>query len=224
MLALSDPRTGRNCQGPSRRDFLRIGALGCGGFALADLLAARAGAQTTGSGSAASLTTGKSVVLLFLHGGPPHIEFFDPKMSAPAEFRSITGETATRHPGVTFGGTFEQLAQRTDRFTIVRSYGSKNADHKYDPVVAAGNSVKAAASAIYARVAGSNDPRTGMPSNVLVLPEAIQEGLKLEGNFETGALSTVTTPGELGPAYAAFSPNGGGDLQKNMQLRIAPSG
>ncbi len=194
-----------------------MGALGCGGLALADLLAAGASAE-----GGRSITTGKSVVLLFLHGGPPHIEFFDPKMSAPAEFRSITGEIPTRHPGVTFGGTLEKLAQRTDRFSVVRSYGSKNADHKYDPVVAAGNSVKAAASAIYARLAGSNDPRTGMPSNVLVLPEAVREGLKLESNFETGALSTVTTPGELGPAYAAFSPSGGGELQKNMQLRIAP--
>jgi hypothetical protein len=222
MLTLSDPRGVRHCQGLSRRDFLRIGALsggimGAGGLNLSDLLAADAA-----SGQAGSITTGKSVVLLFLQGGPPQIEFFDPKMSAPSEFRSITGEVATRLPGVTFGGTFEQLATRTDRFSIVRSYGSKNAAHKYDPVVAAGNPFKAAMSAIYARLAGSNHPTSGMPTNVLVLPEAVREGLKLESNFETGDMYTLTTPGDLGPVYGAFNPSGGGDLQKNMQLRITP--
>jgi len=74
--------------------------------------------------------------------------------------------------------------------------------------------------AIYARVAGTNNAATGMPSNVLVLPEAVSPGLKLGGNFETGALPTLTAPGELGPSYAAFNPTGGGQLQSNMELKI----
>ena len=53
----------------------------------------------------------RAVVLLFLQGGPSHIEFFDPKMSAPEDVRSITGEVQTGLPGITFGGTFTRLAK-----------------------------------------------------------------------------------------------------------------
>src|SRR5262249_26633201 len=75
-------------------------------------------------------------------------------------------------------------------------------------------------SALYTRVAGTTDPSTGMPRNVLVLPEAVQPGLKLQGNFETGALPTLTTPGEVGSAYGAFDPSGGGQLLRNMKLTV----
>ena len=82
---------------------------------------------------------GKSVVLLFLHGGAPHIECFDPKMTAPREVRSITGEIKTKLPGITFGSTFPKLAAMADKFTVVRSYGSNNGQHTYGSVATAGN-------------------------------------------------------------------------------------
>jgi hypothetical protein len=217
MLTLADHRPDRNCQGYTRRDFLRVGALGLGGLTLPSLLAARSRAS-----GRESFVTGKSVVLLFLQGGPSHIEFFDPKMSAPSEIRSITDEVSTDIAGITFGGTFPKLARRTDKFSVVRSYGSRNSDHTYLAVTGAGNPRRAALSAVYTRLAGTNHAETGMPSNVLVLPEAVREGLKLDKNFETDALGTLTSPGELGPSYAAFNPSGGGQLQRNMELRISP--
>ena len=116
MLSIFDPRPQRNCQGFSRRELLRVGGLGFAGLSLQSLLAAKANA----GGSGESILRDRSVVLLFLHGGPAHIEFFDPKMTAPAEFRSVTGEVQTRVPGVTFGGTFPKLAQMTDKFSILR--------------------------------------------------------------------------------------------------------
>ena len=177
-------------------------------------------AARASGGSLASLTTGRSVVLLFLQGGPPHIEFFDPKMTAPREIRSITGEVQTRLAGVTFGATFPQLAQRADRITIVRSYGSGNAGHTYDPVVTGGEPAGPAVSAVYARVRGTNHPQSGLPTNVLVLPEAVQDGLKFDTNFETSALPTLTQAGTLGQTYAAFNPSGGGDLKQDMQLKL----
>jgi len=195
---------------------LKIGALGLGGLTLPNMLAA--GALAAGSKPAVS---GKSVVLLFLHGGPPHIELFDPKMTAPSEIRSITGEVQTNLPGITFGGTFPQLATLADKFTVVRSYGSKNSGHTYGRVVSGDNPTKAAMSAIYAKIAGNNHPTTGMPRNVHILPEAIQEDLKLDSNFETSALPTVVTAGSLGKTYQAFDPSGGGPLTEAMQLRIA---
>ncbi|MBA4190986.1 MAG: DUF1501 domain-containing protein [Planctomycetaceae bacterium] len=218
MLTISDTRKNHHCQGSSRRDFLRIGSLGMlGGLGLPELLAARARAA---AGSDSSSKKDKAVVLLFLSGGPSHIEFFDPKMSAPEDIRSMTGEVQTKLPGITFGGTFKKLANMTDKLAIVRSYASMNAGHTYDSVTTGGNSLKASMGAMYARVVGNSNAATGFPTNTLVLPEAVEAGLKLGGNFETGALPTLTTPGELGPGYAAFDPSGGDQLKKNLQMKI----
>jgi hypothetical protein len=216
MFAVTDRGWSHNCQGIHRREFLRIGSLALGGLTLPGMLAAKANA------AARNVVRDKSVVLLFLQCGPSHIEFFDPKMTAPVEFRSITGEVKTRLPGVTFGGTFPRMAALTDKLAVVRSYGSRNNDHTYLSVASGGNRLKAAMSAIYARVAGANHPVTGMPSNTLVLPEAVRDGLKLDGNFETGALPTLTATGQLGPACEAFNPSGGGELKSNLELRITP--
>ncbi|HRX80017.1 MAG TPA: DUF1501 domain-containing protein, partial [Pirellulaceae bacterium] len=88
-----------------RRDFLRVGSLALGGLSLPHLLATRAAAAGTNLA-----VKDKSVIFLFMHGGPSQTETFDPKMTAPAGVRSATGEVATSIPGVTFGGTFEKLA------------------------------------------------------------------------------------------------------------------
>jgi hypothetical protein len=217
MFTILDRAYDRTCQGYSRREFLKVGGLGLlGGLTLPDLLRARAA-------SPSRPVKERSVVLLFLQGGPSHIEFFDPKMSAPEDVRSMTGEVQTGIPGVTFGGTFTKLAKLTDKLAVVRSYASMNAGHSYLEVTGAGNPLKASMSALYARVAGTMNPRTGLPTNVLVLPEAVEPGLKLQGNFETGALPTLTTPGTLGPTYAAFDPSGGEQLKKNFQLKIPAS-
>lgn len=219
MLTLLDRAGDRNCQGLARREFLRIGSLGLlgGSLGLPDFLAARARAGTAGH-----LLKDKSVVLLFLQGGPSHIELFDPKMTAPAEIRSVTGEVQTSIPGITFGGTFPKLAALANKLAVVRSYGSKNADHSYLSVTSGGgNPLKAAMGALYSRVAGPIRQRTGIPTNMLILPEAVQPGLKLGGNFETSALPTLTSPGDLGPSYGAFDPSAGSDLKRAMQLTMA---
>jgi uncharacterized protein (DUF1501 family) len=222
MLTLCDHRPDHNCQGLARREFLKIGALGFGGvlgfggmLTLPQLMAARADAAGLGG-----VVRDRSVVLLFLQGGPSHIELFDPKISAPSEIRSMTGEVQTKLPGITFGGTFGKMGAIADKLAIVRSYGSRNSGHTYESVTTAGNSLSASMGAIYARIAGANHPRTGMPANILVLPEAVRDGLKLESNFETGALPTLTQPGDLGPTYAAFNPAGGGQLKEDLELKI----
>lgn len=216
MLSIYGTGHNTTCAGPTRRELLKIGSLGLGGLTLPGMLATRAAASTS-----ASPISGKSIVLLFLHGGPPHIEFFDPKMTAPSDIRSITGEMSTSVPGVTFGGTFPKLAALADKFSIVRSYGSKNAAHTYGKVASGDNSTGAAMSAIFAKIAGNNHPVTGMPRNVHILPEAVQPGLKLDTNFESGALPTVVDSGGLGKTYQAFDPSGGGPLTEALQLRIA---
>jgi uncharacterized protein (DUF1501 family) len=217
MLNLTDGRFDRNCQGLARRDFLKVGALGFGGaITLADLLAARAKAGANGGDG----FTDKSVVFLFLQGGPSHIETFDPKMTAPAEYHAIFGETQTSIPGVTFGAHFEKMAKIAHKMSVLRSYASGNGGHTYQAVASGGNKMKATMGSIYSRVVGTNDNTTGIPKNILVVPEAIDAEMKMKSNFETNALPTLTHPGDLGATYGAFNPKGGGVLKENMQLRL----
>jgi uncharacterized protein (DUF1501 family) len=216
MLTISDRVPLRHCEGTSRRDFLRIGTLGLAGLTLPDLLRARAAEPRLGD---------RAVVLLFLQGGPPQTETFDPKMSAPIEFRSATGEIPTALAGITFGSTFPRMARIADRLAVVRSYGSGNAGHEYDQVLSGGTRSTprdraAVVSSVYAKLAGTNHPVTGFPRNIVVLPEAVQDGLRPRSNFETGALPTLTSAANLGPQFEAFNPAGGAELRRSMTLRL----
>ena len=151
-----------------RRDFLRVGSLALGGLALPSLFA-KGGTPLSSAGRP---VTDKSVIFLFLHGGPSQYESFDPKMSAPAEVRSATGEVKTALPGITFGGSFPKLAALADRVAVVRSYVPGDANHDIKPVVGK-DSFGANLGSAFAAVAGGNHPATGMPSNVLLFPRAV---------------------------------------------------
>jgi len=197
-----------------RRAFLEIGSLALGGLALPQLLATQALAAKANLRP----VTGKSVIFLFLHGGPSQIETFDPKMSAPAENRSVTGEIDTKLPGITFGSTFERLAALNDKFTIVRSFRTGDANHDIKPVVGKAT-LGANMGSLFARIAGANDPATGMPLNAALFPRAVdpERGPAVDqfGNFNA--------TGGLGSAYAPFVPGGGGSLQKDMELKLDPT-
>ena len=110
-----------------RRAFFAQSALSLGGLSLTDLW--------TQAAEQKRLLTGRSVIFLFLHGGPSQFETFDPKMSAPAGIRSTTGEIATSIPGVTFGPSFPKLAQLANRLTIVRSFTTGDGNHDIKPIV-----------------------------------------------------------------------------------------
>jgi hypothetical protein len=193
-----------------RRDFLRVGSLGLGGLSLSSLLGGRAfGADKLRP------VTDKSVIFLFMHGGPSQIETFDPKMTAPAEMRSTTGEVATAIPGETFGGTYVKLAKLANKLAVVRNFVTGNGNHDIKPVVCP-ESLGANLGSIYARVAGINHPVTGMPANAALFPQAVDSTTRPTtmnfGKFE------VT--GGFGAAYAPFVPGGGGNLQRDMKLNV----
>jgi uncharacterized protein (DUF1501 family) len=194
----------------NRRAFLTVGGLALGGLSLADLLAARANAAGD-----KQLLTDKSVIFLFLHGGPSQMETFDPKMSAPAEIRSATGEIATKLPGVTFGSTFKKLAALADRFTVVRSFVPGDANHDIKPVVGR-DTFGANLGSIYARMAGANRAGTGMPTNVALFPRAVDSSTQ-PGTMAFGKFGNT---GPFGAAYAPFDPSSGGQLQKDMHLTV----
>jgi hypothetical protein len=192
-----------------RRDFLRVGSLALGGLSLPGLLAARALAGSS------QLVKDKSVIFLFMHGGPTHIETFDPKMSAPAGIRSVTGELATSIAGITFGGTLEKLARQAHQTSIVRSFRTGNSQHDIKPIVCK-QTLGANMGSLYARVVGTNQPETGLPTNVALFPRAVDSStmpfIDTFGDF--------TSAGMLGNGYKPFVPNTGGTLQEDMQLTI----
>ncbi|MEZ6062301.1 MAG: DUF1501 domain-containing protein [Planctomycetaceae bacterium] len=202
MLSLFDTRRTR------RAAMLQIGSLASTGLGLNHLLAADRDAH-------ASLS-GRSVILLFLHGGPSQIETFDPKMDAPAEIRSATGEVATSIPGIKFGGTFPGLAQRADKLAIVRSFTTGDGNHDIKPVVSR-HSMGASIGSIYSRVAGSTDTASGLPSNVTLFPRAVDP----ERQPAQLSFGRFDATGPLGKAYSPFVPGTGGPLQENMKLSLA---
>lgn len=193
-----------------RRDFLQVGSLALGGFSLAGLLQHQATASEL-----RALTKDKSVVFLFLHGGPSQTETFDPKMTAPTGVRSANGEVRTTIPGVTFGAGLPKLAQLADQFTVIRSFSTGDGNHDIKPVVGR-HSYGANLGAIHSRIAGTSNASTGMPTNVLLFPRAVddstQKGISTFGDFRsTGLLSS---------AYAPFVPSGGGTFQQDMRLDL----
>jgi hypothetical protein len=208
MLSLFD-----RCSGYSRREFLRIGTLGLGGLTLPHLLGARALAD-----GGQSITTGKSVIFLFLFGGPSQFETFDPKMSAPDGIRSVTGEIATALPGVTFGSSFPQLAKRLNQLAVVRSYvpGREISNHLIYPIVHPKETLGASLGALYSRLAGMTNPDNGMPTNAALFPQAVEASCH-PVRFDFG---NFLATGPVGSAFAPFVPGGGSTLQQNMRLQI----
>ena len=211
MLSLFDHRPGH-----SRREFLRIGALGLGGLALPHLLGARALAAGN-----KSITTGKSVIFLYQFGGPSQFETFDPKMTAPEGIRSVTGEIPTAIPGVTFGSSLPQLAKRATQFNVVRSYvpGRDISNHVICPIVHQKETLGASLGALYSRMVGMTNPANGMPTNAALFPTAVDPGCK-PVRMDFGNLLAT---GPVGAGFAPFVPGGSSTLQENMRLNVDPA-
>jgi hypothetical protein len=114
----------RCCDGVSRRSFLRAGYLGLAGLGLGDLLRAKAQAGP-GARSADDL----SVILVWLDGGPPQHETYDPKPEAPSEFRGPLNAIDTVVPGIRISELLPYHARMMDRMSIIRSIHHDNGDH-----------------------------------------------------------------------------------------------
>jgi hypothetical protein len=203
MLSFHDP--------VARREFLRVGGLALGGLSLASTLS-QAGSPLASAGKP---ITDKSVIFLFLHGGPSQLETFDPKMTAPDSIRSATGELKTAIPGITFGGTFPKLAALANRFSLVRSFVTGDGNHDIRPIVGK-DSFDANLGAAYASVAGTNHPETGMPMNVALFPQAVIA----ESQPAQAAFGNFLSSGPFGSANAPFAAGSGGTFQKNLTLNF----
>ena len=113
MLRLDAARPARFCNGVTRRDFLHAGAISALGLTLPDYFAAKA------NGQAADRDV--NCIMLFLVGGPSHIDTWDPKPDAPAEVRGPFRPTATNVPGMQISEIFPRMARHADKYSLIRS-------------------------------------------------------------------------------------------------------
>lgn len=207
-----------DCSGVSRRDFLQIGAAGLGAACLPGWWGTPALAGLD------HLSRNRSVVMLFLSGGPSHIETFNPNMDGPAPTRSATGEVQTTIPGLTFGGTFPLLSQQAHHFAVVRSFQHNISGHVQaivhvltggtDPVGErqTGYSLGSA----YSRIRGANHEQTGMPTYTVLNSEEVDPQYR----SERSRVENASHAGSLGAASAPFIPGAKGPGTENMQLRM----
>ncbi len=192
LSIMSNSRNGRIGSASSRRRFLQVGALGVGGFTLADLLRAEA-AQGTSSH--------KAVINIHLAGGPSHIDTFDLKPDAAREFRGEFNPVTTNVPGIDICEHFPRLAQSADKYAIIRSLTGSISDHSDYPTQTG-----------FAR--SNLQSSGGRPSVGSVVS-------KLQGSAGTGAPPFVgyngSYVGYLGSVYQPYRPKGG-ELRLNAKV------
>jgi hypothetical protein len=150
----------RTCDGISRRTFLKVGSLSLGGLTLPALLRLRAAEKIP------SLPR-RSVILIWQAGGPSHIDTYDLKPSAPAEFRGEFKPIPTNVPGIQISEHLPQQARIMDKLAIVRSAYHTNAGHGmgsqwmltgYQPTLEVNDNIYPSCGSVVAKMRGANEP------------------------------------------------------------------
>ena len=123
MLTIYDPTDSArtHCDGISRRNFIKVGALGAAGLTLPQLLSLEANAGIRNSN--------KSVILIYLVGGPPHQDLFDLKPEAPREVAGPWRPIATNVPGIEICEHLPMMSRMMDKFTVIRSLIDAQSGH-----------------------------------------------------------------------------------------------
>src|SRR5947199_5661265 len=124
----------RFCDGVSRRSFLQIGAFGAG-LTLADMLRLRADGAAR---QVAAPSTNKAAIMIYLPGGPSHMDMYDLKPEAPMEYRGEFRPIQTNVPGVQISEHFTRQARMFDKLAVIRSIVS--VDEHSDSLVTTGYS------------------------------------------------------------------------------------
>ncbi len=109
--------------GMTRRDLLRVGGSSLLGLSLAQVFESQARANTASAveGSGPGWNKAKSVIMVYLQGGPSHLDLWDPKDNVPDNVRSVFKQIPTKLPGVNFTELMPKLAQVNDKMTMIRS-------------------------------------------------------------------------------------------------------
>jgi uncharacterized protein (DUF1501 family) len=143
----------RTCGGVSRREVLQVGASTLLGLSLGDLLRVRAAGSLAGSA--------KSVIFLWLWGGPAQLDTWDPKPDAPVEFRGPFSPIATNVVGTRICELFPQVAKLADRYAILRSLHTGSNDHGVAGTIGLTGSIGGGVGLDGKPIAGVAKPSTG---------------------------------------------------------------
>jgi uncharacterized protein (DUF1501 family) len=199
MLCIGRQRQ-RTCAGLTRRAFLEVGASTVLGLSLADLLRCQARAGTPAAGPA------KSVLLLWLWGGPAHLDTWDPKPDAPLEFRGPFSPIATAVPGTRICELFPQLARQTDAFTILRSLHTGSNDHGVAGTIGLTGSAAGGVGLDGKPLPGAARPTTGsIVARVRGLKSSLPPFMVIGGRLHQGKKAIVGEGGgTLGGLYDPF--------------------
>lgn len=189
------------CDGLNRREFLKIGGLGLGGLTLTDMLAAEARAGVKSSH--------KSVIMVYLPGGPPHLDLVDLKPDAPAEIRGPYKPMETKVKGIQITEHMPRIAGMMDKFALIRSLVGARDEHASNlcltgyPIGENRNNFWPSLGSVLSKVKGSVD-RT-IPPFVELTPKT-----------QHAPYSNAGDPGFLGLAHASVRPSG--DRMADMTL------
>lgn len=199
MLRIESGSTQAYCDGISRRSFVQLGVMGMASVGLSRVL------QAVQSPVGAKTGKDTSVILIWLDGGPSHMDLYDLKPEAPAEYRGIWNPIKTNVLGMEISELFPLQAKVADKFSIVRSLYHDDGDHfggahrmlTGRPGATGANTTQTypGISAISAKVLGAR--KAGMPAHVAV-PYSSTVGIRpgyFSGNY-------------LGRAYDPFETNG----------------
>ena len=184
----------RLCDGITRRDALRIGALGLGGLSLPGLLRAEQASGITKSH--------KAVIMIYMVGAPPHQDMYDLKPDAPAEIRGEFRPIDTNVPGIQICEHLPKLASIMDKLVPLRSvYGSPSGDHD-SFICYTGRSVQ-------------KQPAGGWPSSGATISkvlgpanQSVPPFFGLAPNSGHPPYGSPGHPGFLGVTHSAFRPSG----------------
>jgi hypothetical protein len=124
MLRIEAGLTGKYCDGLSRRHFVQIGLAGMASAGLPQILRAKEASASLGMPKKDT-----SVILLWLDGGPGHMDMYDMKPEAPAEYRGLWRPIPTNVPGIEVTELYPLQAKVADKFSIVRSLYHNQGDH-----------------------------------------------------------------------------------------------
>mgnify|MGYP001203899456 CR=1 FL=1 len=189
------------CDSVSRRAFLQVGGLALGGACLPQILKAQHEQGISDNG--------KGIIMIFLPGGPPHLDMWDLKPEAPSGIRGEFSPIQTRVPGMEICELFPRLASIADRFSIIRSIVGASPDHDAFQCLTGHDTRQMPAGgwpslgSVLAKQYGPRDP--AIPPFVGLSPKT--------GHAEWGDNGK---PGFLGRAYAPFTPAGEG--KENLVL------
>ncbi len=189
-----------DCEGFYRRDFLKAGALGLFGLSLTDLFRLKAHGATTFQ----EKETATSVILVWLGGGPSHLDMWDLKPDAPEEIRGLFKPISTNVTGIQMSEHLPRLAQQTDKLCIIRSMTSPEAAHERGTH--------------YMMTGYQPLPGFAVPGYGAVVSKLKEQRSALPPYIAVPAPVAYGGGGFLGASLAPFSP-GGNPASKNFKVR-----